>query len=415
MGGGALGSKVSRLVGKEVRRNFSLALLGRADLRTDGAKRVRIANRLSGMHVSAKAKLCERGANPRQGVRRTGEGSKVKIAQLVRDDMSIQVFDSETDKKLDCHVADAPRNDNKINPRPLREREKFLSEQSEHRNLGEGGKMRSRNCVRDDRFLYNFAKPCHRALDARSISKSCKVAFTLAEVLITLGIIGVVAAITLPSVINDFRQKQLHTAFLRSSSMIQNALNQTASEYGYTNYKELNSICGKLGKNDAFSACRQENQALFEEICSDFLSRFKILKSMKATQFWYLGNNTTNFSGTTKFNYGDLYGVTGWSNPRSRANAYLLSDGTMISSIAFYYHEPSDGLSISFDTNGPYKGPNRYGYDIFLFNTGTWYKYCSKKSDGIQGLYNGRGCYDYALKDVNPDDSTKGYWESLYK
>ena len=35
--------------------------LGRADLRTDGAKRVRIANRLSGMHVSAKAKLCERG------------------------------------------------------------------------------------------------------------------------------------------------------------------------------------------------------------------------------------------------------------------------------------------------------------------------------------------------------------------
>ena len=107
--------------------------------------------------------------------------------------------------------------------------------------------------------------------------------------------------------------------------------------------------------------------------------------------------------------------MTGWSNPRSKANAYLLSDGTMISSIAFYYHEPSDGLSISFDTNGPYKGPNRYGYDIFLFNTGTWYKFCSKKSDGIHGLYNGRGCYDYALKDVNPDDSTKGYWESLYK
>ena len=193
--------------------------------------------------------------------------------------------------------------------------------------------------------------------------------------------------------------------------MIQNALNQTASEFGYNNYKELNSICGNLGKNDAFSACRQENQALFEEISSDFLSRFKIIKSMKATQFRYLKNNTTNFSGTTKFNYGDLYGVTGWNTPHS--NAHLLSDGTMISSIAFYYHEPGDGLSISFDTNGPFKGPNRYGYDIFLFNTGVWYKLCSKKTDG--NLYNGRGCYDYALKDVNPDDSTKGYWESLYK
>ena len=35
--------------------------------------------------------------------------------------------------------------------------------------------------------------------------------FTLAEVLITLGIIGVVAALTLPSVINNFREKQLET------------------------------------------------------------------------------------------------------------------------------------------------------------------------------------------------------------
>lgn len=32
-------------------------------------------------------------------------------------------------------------------------------------------------------------------------------AFTLAEVLITLGIIGVVAAMTLPTVINNFRKK----------------------------------------------------------------------------------------------------------------------------------------------------------------------------------------------------------------
>ena len=69
--------KVSKLVGKEVSkklRNIPLAPLGRADLRTDGAKRVRLANRLSGMHESAKAKLCEHEANPRQGVPRTGEG-----------------------------------------------------------------------------------------------------------------------------------------------------------------------------------------------------------------------------------------------------------------------------------------------------------------------------------------------------
>lgn len=36
-----------------------------------------------------------------------------------------------------------------------------------------------------------------------------KYAFTLAEVLITLGIIGVVAAMTLPSLVNRTRQKEL--------------------------------------------------------------------------------------------------------------------------------------------------------------------------------------------------------------
>ena len=233
-------------------------------------------------------------------------------------------------------------------------------------------------------------------------SHNRKSAFTLAEVLITLGIIGIVAALTLPSVINNYKRKQLHTAFLRSSSMIQNALNQTASEYGYTNYKELNSIC--VGKTDAFRVCQNENKELFKEINSDFLSRFKGLKSMKSIRF-----TVTNFSGTTKFNYDDLYGINGWNTPHSSAN--LVSDGTMVSSIAFYYHEPSDGLSISFDTNGPYKGPNRYGYDIFLFNTGTWYKLCTVKTDG--NFFNGRGCYDYALKDINPDDKTKKYWDSL--
>lgn len=45
-----------------------------------------------------------------------------------------------------------------------------------------------------------------------------KNAFTLAEVLITLGIIGVVAAMTLPALINKTKNKELHTAFLKTYS-----------------------------------------------------------------------------------------------------------------------------------------------------------------------------------------------------
>ena len=42
--------------------------------------------------------------------------------------------------------------------------------------------------------------------------------FTLAEVLITLGIIGVVAAITIPALINNYRAAKLKSQFLKSYS-----------------------------------------------------------------------------------------------------------------------------------------------------------------------------------------------------
>ena len=46
--------------------NFPLSPLWRADLRTNGAKRVRIASRLSTLLQATCAKLWERGANPRR-------------------------------------------------------------------------------------------------------------------------------------------------------------------------------------------------------------------------------------------------------------------------------------------------------------------------------------------------------------
>lgn len=47
-----------------------------------------------------------------------------------------------------------------------------------------------------------------------------KCGFTLAEVLITLGIIGVVAAITIPSLITQNRARVLRSQYLKSYSMI---------------------------------------------------------------------------------------------------------------------------------------------------------------------------------------------------
>lgn len=231
-------------------------------------------------------------------------------------------------------------------------------------------------------------------------------AFTLAEVLITLGVIGIVAAMTLPTVINKYRIKQLKTAFLRSSSQIQNALNDTAFEYGINNISDFNSICGSASGDNG--ACRSDNQKTFEGISSYFLSRFKSLKTYKSLDLIKSSINAIDYSGSYKIGYWGLYGIDGYVTPHS--GAYVLADGTMISAITFFYHNYNDGLSLTFDTNGPHKGPNRYGYDIFLYNTGAWNQLCTLKQSS---LYNGRACYKYALKDVNPDDSSKSYWDSL--
>ena len=241
-----------------------------------------------------------------------------------------------------------------------------------------------------------------------------KTAFTLAEILITLGIIGIVAALTLPNLINNYKRKQLHTAFLRSSSLIQNALKETAFDYGYDNFKDFNKVCGGQSKENVGS-CKTANAKLFEEISNDFISKFKVVRSTSNTFGNALDGKyipVTSFKGTKRvIDYGGLYGMVTFNTSWNSVN--FLNDGSVVSSITFFYHEPGDGLSFTFDTNGPYKGPNRYGYDIFLFNTGTWYKFCSQKSDGLGGKYNGRGCYDYALKAINPDDKTKKYWDSL--
>ena len=63
-------------------------------------------------------------------------------------------------------------------------------------------------------------------------SRNYRAAFTLAEVLITLGVIGIVAALTLPSLITKYQEKQLVTSYLRVYSLLENAYRHVQAEYG---------------------------------------------------------------------------------------------------------------------------------------------------------------------------------------
>lgn len=60
----------------------------------------------------------------------------------------------------------------------------------------------------------------------------CKKAFTLAEVLITLGIIGVVAALTLPTLMANYRKHVVVTKLQKIYSVMNQAINMSNAEYG---------------------------------------------------------------------------------------------------------------------------------------------------------------------------------------
>lgn len=57
-------------------------------------------------------------------------------------------------------------------------------------------------------------------------------AFTLAEVLITLGIIGIVAAMTLPLIVEDYRKKATAESLRKSYAELNQVLTMAISDYG---------------------------------------------------------------------------------------------------------------------------------------------------------------------------------------
>ena len=165
---------------------------------------------------------------------------------------------------------------------------------------------------------------------------------------------------------------------------------------------------------------------------SEFLNTFrKCIKTVESLPYnKQIKIIYTNYSGNNTINNSSQLSDTG--SPFSPYTYYLLNDG---SSISFKIN--SGMISFVIDTNGPYKKPNRYGYDLFMFvvkdssnklepmkqiklyteeelegNSISYLKGwpCSERS---KQEYNGTGCAYYAMINKNPDDPTKGYWESL--
>ena len=75
-----------------------------------------------------------------------------------------------------------------------------------------------------------------------------KKAFTLAEVLITLAIIGIVAAVTIPSVIANYQQQEFKTGLRKAVSVLNEAIQANITLDGETPY-ETNDLFTYIQKH----------------------------------------------------------------------------------------------------------------------------------------------------------------------
>ena len=237
-----------------------------------------------------------------------------------------------------------------------------------------------------------------------------KKGFTLAEVLITLGIVGVVSALTLPTLINNFRAKALETSFKKADAVLTRAMQTTMFEHGITRYYDFGQYCKGNFCTDTKASDYADLQATWREQFSGILRDVNVqdLQNMKIATRYFFGDNDAPA-------YASYFSNWSWSR-----KGFILKDGMLVSELYFdannaseigsTYHKYTIFPYVFFDTNGPAKGPNRFGYDLFYFiNMTCHFTSCDPLNDSV------KGCYLSARKDQNPYDSSVSYWKSLYK
>ena len=175
--------------------------------------------------------------------------------------------------------------------------------------------------------------------------------FTLAEVLITLGIIGVVAAMTLPTLIQNQQKRSLEVATQKFYSTMSQAVKKYMADEGVDDLR-----------NTPLASDNYEDTDSPEAIASirDFVTKY--LKVVEECD--HEANNC--FAPVYKSWDGSApdYNFTTEAN-RSGRRDYVLSDGVVIRISYWNYQESPIDLYV--DINGK-KGPNRVGYDLWAMS-----------------------------------------------
>lgn len=177
--------------------------------------------------------------------------------------------------------------------------------------------------------------------------------FTLAEVLITIGIIGIVAEITIPAIIMNTQRQEFATLAQKNYSNLQNMFRMYMAEQGVSN----------LGMTDLYDGtCSASVIQAWNNMASKY---FKIAKNCTGdltdplctlTEKSIGTSNTLTFTGAAGwFGFRTSDGITTYVNMACSCTPDFTATGKI---------KTSCGV-VMYDVNGN-KGPNIYGKDFFM-------------------------------------------------
>jgi prepilin-type N-terminal cleavage/methylation domain-containing protein len=167
---------------------------------------------------------------------------------------------------------------------------------------------------------------CYNYKEALEMKKG----FTLAEVLVTLGIIGVVSAMTVPTLMQNYQRK----SYVTQLHKVYNEISQASQQY-ITDRNAINLTEAGLNSQDT---------------TNNFIEKyFKIVQKCE-------NSFTPCFAPANEFRV--LTGATGTVG-HTVQNSYVLASGAAIR-LDYYAH----AISVLVDINGA-KSPNIIGRDIF--------------------------------------------------
>lgn len=233
-------------------------------------------------------------------------------------------------------------------------------------------------------------------------------AFTLAEVLITLTIIGIIAAITVPNLMQKWEDHVQISAAKEAYAILDNAIKMAVSENG------------PIDEWNFPSTTPIDRSLYFGQVIKPYLKVVEDCSTNRFASCWNYGYNTdgskcipskTNACSSV-LSLSKKRTIGRSTNPHQNVMRFKLANNMRVQATGLWFsttYSPSlfsepllDNTRIFVDTNGE-KGPNTVGYDIFFFGlTRTGLSPIGTEYWNLNGNALSNNC---SLDDTSPNDN----------